>query len=109
MLKPLQFYKLIITAPDGRFGQIVEEGGIDKNLKDHLVKKYRELGQVVKVFKEAAVPPIVKIDVYSNSVFKDIDEYYTFATKYRVWGGDAIKLKTKMDKLADLRPKIRSK
>ena len=50
-----------------------------------------------------------KIDVYSNSVFKDIDEYYNFTVKYKVWGGDAIKLKTKMDKLADLRPRLRSK
>ena len=62
MLKPPQFYKLIITAPDGRFGQIVEEGGIDKKLKDHLVKKYRELGQIVRVFKEAVVPPTAKAE-----------------------------------------------
>ena len=50
-MKKYKFYKLIITAPDGRFSQIVEEGGIDKNLKNHLVRKYKELGQVVKVFE----------------------------------------------------------
>ena len=46
---------------------------------------------------------------YENSVFNSVSDYYDFATKYKVWGGDAIKLKTKMEKLADLRPKIRSK
>lgn len=46
---------------------------------------------------------------YENSVFNSVSEYYTFATKYKVWGGDAVKLKKKMDQLADLRPKIRSK
>ncbi len=53
MGKKIKFYKLIIIAPDGRFGQIVEEGGIDRNLKDHLVRKYKELGQIVRVFESA--------------------------------------------------------
>jgi len=47
---------------------------------------------------------------YKNSVFKDLEDYFAFATKYNVFGGDAIKLKTKMDKLSKIpEPKIKSK
>lgn len=34
-----------------------------------------------------------------NSVFKTVDEYHAFAMKHNVFGGDASKLKKKMDKL----------
>lgn len=31
-------------------------------------------------------------------VFRDVDEYYSFSMKYKVFGKDAVKLKESMDK-----------
>lgn len=47
--KPPQFYRVIITAPDGRFGQKVIEGGLDKKTANWEAKRYKELGMTVTV------------------------------------------------------------
>jgi len=52
MKKPPKFYKVIITAPDGRFGTKVLEGGITKSTALHEAKRYKELGMVVTILPE---------------------------------------------------------
>ncbi|KKN74997.1 hypothetical protein LCGC14_0384990 [marine sediment metagenome] len=43
-------YKVIITAPDGRFGTKVLEG-LDKRTAEFEKKRYRELGMVARIIK----------------------------------------------------------
>ena len=52
MKKPPKFYRVVITAPDGRFGTKIIEGGVDKKLADHEKKRYKDMGMVVSVFPE---------------------------------------------------------
>lgn len=50
---------------------------------------------------------MIKVPVYPNQQFKDLDEYYAFCMDHTVFGGEALKLKTKMDRQqAELLPKI---
>lgn len=44
-----KWYKVIVTAPDGRFGHKVIEGGLDKKSAEFEAKKYKELGMVVTI------------------------------------------------------------
>lgn len=49
-----------------------------------------------------SLPPLPKYMPKSKnevSVWKSADEYFAFAQKYNVYGGSAIELKRKMDKL----------
>lgn len=55
MSNPPQFYKVIITAPDGRFGTKVIEGGLEKKAAEFKAKKYKELGIVVKIIPEKRI------------------------------------------------------
>jgi len=47
MVATQKFYKVIITAPDGRFGTKILEGGLTKKSADFEAKKYKEMGMVV--------------------------------------------------------------
>lgn len=41
-------------------------------------------------------------------LWKNVDEYYAFTQKHKVFGGEAVKLKTQMDKLKiSMLPRIR--
>lgn len=51
MAKPPKFYKVIVVAPDGRFGQKILEGGLDKKSAEFEARKYKELGMVVTVLR----------------------------------------------------------
>jgi len=48
--EPPKFYRLIITAPDGRFGKEVLEGGIDRKCMEFEAKRYNDMGMVVGIF-----------------------------------------------------------
>lgn len=49
MATTFQEYKVVITAPDGRFGTKIIEGGLDKKSAEFEAKKYRDLGMIVSV------------------------------------------------------------
>lgn len=50
--KKIQFYKVIITAPDGRFGVKILEGGLDKTTAEFEEKRYKDLGMIVSIHRE---------------------------------------------------------
>jgi len=52
MQKPPSFYKVIITAPDGRFGTKILEGGLTKETAKHEAKSYKDNGMIVKIIPE---------------------------------------------------------
>lgn len=49
MIAKTKFYKVIVTAPDGRFGQKVIEGGLDKKSAAFEAKRYKDFGMIVKI------------------------------------------------------------
>lgn len=52
----------------------------------------------------------MKKPIYPNETFSSLDEFHDFCMKHQVFGGTALKLKTKMNMLArKLEPKISPK
>lgn len=52
----------------------------------------------------------MKKPIYPNETFNSLEEFVDFCREYQVFGGDALKLKAKMNKLArKLEPKISPK
>jgi len=43
-------YQVILTAPDGRFGTSVIEGGLTLKTAKFEAKRHKEMGHVVKLF-----------------------------------------------------------
>ena len=43
-------YQIILTAPDGRFGTSIIEGGLNKKAAKFQAKRYKEMGHIVKIF-----------------------------------------------------------
>lgn len=61
LVKPPKFYKVIVTAPDGRFGTKVIQGGLDKKSADFEARRYKQSGMIVSVLPEQARPPVPKV------------------------------------------------
>ena len=43
-------YQVILTAPDGRFGTEIIEGGLDLKSAKFEAKRQKEVGHIVKLF-----------------------------------------------------------
>lgn len=46
-----KWFKVIITAPDGRFGIKILEGGLNKRTAEWEAKRYRDAGMIVSIFE----------------------------------------------------------